>query len=226
MLPLVYGRAATAGRALARLLAQVARVRGDAAHVIAHSLGARVALAALPHLPCGAAGRMVLMHPAELRGAARAALATPAGRTASIVAVSGRENDLFDALFTWCVAPHRPGERSVGAGLDALNWLDLRVDRPEVLAALATLGHRIGPPARSVCHWSGYLRPGVFPLYRAVLDGRLPMGVLRAALPATGLWGGPCVRPHGLSQTAPPCSRWSRWARACATSPVQCRTPS
>jgi len=184
LLPRAYGRAATAGRALARLLRRVAEVRGAPAHVIAHSLGARVALSALPHLPTDAAGRMVLMHPAELRTPARAALATPAGRAAAILSVTGRENDLFDALFEWGVAPLVPGERSVGAGLTAGNWTDLRIDRPEVLAALGTLGHRIGPPARAVCHWSGYLRPGVFPLYRAILDGRLPVGVLRAALTA------------------------------------------
>lgn len=185
-LPLAYGRAATAGRALAQLLARVAEVRGEPAHVIAHSLGARVALAALPHLAPRHAGRMVLMHPAELRGAAQAALATAGGRAAGIVAVTGRENDVFDALFEWGVAPLSLGARSVGAGLGLAvpGWLDLRIDRPEVLAALEGLGYRIGPRARAVCHWSGYLRPGVFPLYRAVLDGRLPVAALRAALTA------------------------------------------
>jgi hypothetical protein len=203
-LPLVYGRAATAGRALARLLARVAEVRGEAAHVIAHSLGARVALAALPRLAPEAAGRMVLMHPAELRSAAQAALDTPGGRAASILSVTGRENDLFDSLFEWAVAPLVPGARSVGAGMAGPrpNWTDVRIDRTDVLAALAALGYRIGPPARSVCHWSGYLRPGVFPLYRAVLDGRLPVGALRAALAAapepSGAAPGPGM-PPGLS---------------------------
>ncbi len=182
LLPAAYARAATAGRALARLLARVAEVRGEPAQVIAHSLGARVALAALPHLPVRAAGRMVLMHPAELRGPALSALETPAGRAAAILSVTGRENDLFDALFEWGVAPLAPGARSVGAGLSAGNWIDLRIDRPEAQAALAALGHRIGPAAGNICHWSGYLRPGVFPLYRAVLDGRLPMATLRAAV--------------------------------------------
>lgn len=189
LLPAAYARAEVAGRALARLLARVAEVRGHPAHVIAHSLGARVALAALPHLEPCTAGRMVLMQPAELRAPAQAALATPAGRAAGIVAVTGRENDLFDALFEWGVAPlsrslMSPSARSVGAGLSDAppNWVDLAIDRPEVLAALASLGHRIAPPARRVCHWSGYLRPGVFPLYRALIDGGLPMASLRAAL--------------------------------------------
>ncbi len=190
-LPRAYRRAADAGLALARLLDRVAAARGGGpAHVIAHSLGARVALAALPHLAPQAAGRMILMQPAELRAVAQAALDSPAGRNAGIVAVTGRENDLFDALFEWGVAPlsrslRSQAARSVGAGLGTTrtNWIDLAIDRPEVLATLATLGHRIAPPVSAVCHWSGYLRPGVFPLYRAVIDGRLPLAGLRATLP-------------------------------------------
>jgi len=188
-LPRAYRQAADAGEALARLLTLVEAVRGAPAHVIAHSLGARVALTALPHLAPRASGRMILMQPAELQGPALAALATPTGRAAQVVAVTGRENDLFDALFEWGVAPLSRSlmsrqARSVGAGLaDAPpNWIDLAIDRPGVLAALATLGHCIAPPARTVCHWSGYLRPGVFPLYRAVIDGRLPIATLRATL--------------------------------------------
>jgi pimeloyl-ACP methyl ester carboxylesterase len=191
LLPGAYRRAADAGEALARLLALVEATRGAPAHVIAHSLGARVALAALPHLAPKSAGRMILMQPAELQGPALAALDSPAGRAAWIIAVTGRENDLFDALFEWGVAPLSRSllsrqARSVGAGLvDAPpNWIELAIDRPEVLARLTALGHRIAPPARTVCHWSGYLRPGVFPLYRAIIDGRLPIATLRAALPA------------------------------------------
>lgn len=206
-LPQAYRRAAQAGEGLAHLLDRIAAVRGTPAHIIAHSLGARVALSALTHLAPHAAGRMILMQPAELRGAARAALDTPAGRAAGIVAITGRENDLFDALFEFGVAPVARAlawgsARSVGAGLDAVrpNWTDVAIDRSGVLSALAALGYRVAAPDRTVCHWSGYLRPGAFPLYRAIIDGRLPLATLRAALGAA-----PIPAPQRARWTPRPC---------------------
>jgi hypothetical protein len=190
-----WAEARRAGAALARVLDEAAQRTGRPAHVIAHSLGARVTLAALAPLgDTPALGRAILIAAAEFRDAAARALATPAGRAAEVLNVTSGENDPFDAALEWLVAPHRPGARSLGAGLgrSAANWTDLPLDDEATLAALAGLGFRIAPPARRVCHWSGYLRPGVFPLYRAVIDGRLPLAVLRAALPGT----------------APP--RWSR----------------
>jgi hypothetical protein len=75
----------------------------------------------------------------------------------------------------------------LGAGTVALpNLTTLQLDDAASLAALRRAGYRIAPPARLVCHWSPYLRPGVFPLYRAVLDGALGLGQLRALLPEQG----------------------------------------
>ncbi len=200
-----WGEAQRAGTALAKVLEEIAAGTGRPAQVIAHSLGARVVLSALPELGTAALGRAILIAPAEFRDAAAAALASPAGRAAEVLNVTSRENDPFDAALEWLVAPHRPGARSLGLGLGraASNWTDLQLDDEATLAALSGLGYRIAAPSRRICHWSGYLRPGVFPLYRAVLDGRLPLPVLRAALPerAAPRWSrllAPPALPRGL----------------------------
>lgn len=179
-----WAEAARAGRALARVLDRLA-ADGRQADLVAHSLGARVALSALAQAPEGSVRRAILIAPAEFRAAAETALEAPAGRTAEVLNVISRENDLFDALVEWLIAPHRPGARTLGLGLAAPRpgWTDLAIDDAATLAALARLGHPVAPPDRRVCHWSGYLRPGLFPLYRAVLSGALPLPVLRAALP-------------------------------------------
>ena len=79
-----HARARTAGLALAALADAVAALSpGRALHVIAHSMGARVALNALTHVEAGRFGRIVLLAAAETRQVAAAALATPAGRNES-----------------------------------------------------------------------------------------------------------------------------------------------
>lgn len=182
-----YGEAARAGRALARLIAEIRAARpGQQVDVVAHSLGARVTLAAVHDLPEGALRRAVLMAPAEMRRTAKAALDTPAGQAAQFLNITSRENDLFDFLLEGLVAPHRFGDRTLGHSLghEQRNWLDLQIDHADTLSALDRLGHRIAPPARRVCHWSPYLRPGMFPLYRRFLRGEIALETLRAALPA------------------------------------------
>ncbi len=182
-----WREAGRAGTALAHVLDRVA-ASGRRADIVAHSLGARVALEALRRARAGAVGRVVLIAPAEFRAAADAALATPAGSAAEVLNVVSRENDVFDAMIEWLVQPHRPRARTLGLGLGraAGNWTDLQIDDRDTLDALDRLGHRVAPPAGRICHWSGYLRPGLFPLYRAVLSGALPLPVLRGTLPATG----------------------------------------
>jgi hypothetical protein len=174
-----------AGRRLAELLAVLQEAAPEArVGLIAHSLGARVALSALPHLPAGAIDRAVLMAAAEFRGSARAALDTPAGRAVEVVNVTSRENDVFDLLHE---ASAGFTGRAVGRGLPAVrpNWVDVQIDDPAARAGLVRLGFRIAPPARRVCHWSAYLRPGVFALYRALLTDAEPLSIsqLRAVLP-------------------------------------------
>lgn len=189
-----YARAETAGAELAALLAPLARRTGHPVALIAHSLGARVALSALSRLASGAVGRIVLMAAAEFQCAAEAAIASPAGQAAEVLNVTSRENDLFDFGMELAVGALR--RRALGHGLaqGSDRWLDLQIDHPGTIEGLRGLGFQIDPGARRCCHWSAYRRPGLFDLYRTALrhPERLPLDLLRRHLP---------------DQSAP---RWSR----------------
>ena len=185
-----YEQAALAGVALARLIGMIAAIDpGRRVDILAHSLGARVAFAALPRLDPGQLGRVILMAGAEFGARAAAAAASPAGRSAEFINITTRENDLFDALLERLIQPRTQPDRSLGHGLPAptANWLDIQIDQTRTLQGLATLGFVIAPPRRRICHWSAYQRPGLFALYRALLTrpGAIPLPLLRAHLPQT-----------------------------------------
>jgi pimeloyl-ACP methyl ester carboxylesterase len=171
-----------AAAGLARLVTLIRRALPDRpVDLLAHSLGARVALGALPLLHAGAVGRMILMAGADFVPHAEAALASPAGRVAEVVNVVSRENDLYD----WMLETALGGGRALGAGLGHLpNAVDVQIDGRAARRGLSRLGFRLAEPGLRVCHWSVYLRPGVFPLYRALIHRResLPLARLRAAL--------------------------------------------
>lgn len=181
-----YAEAGRAGAALADLVALIRRSRPGPVNALAHSLGARVVLASLAHLAPGDLGRAVLLAGAEFADRAALAMETPAGRAAEIVNVASRENDLFDLMLRLCLRPFPAPGAVLGRGLPMprANWLDLRIDDPRTRDALGSFGLRLPPPARRICHWSGYLRPGIFALHRALLrdPGALPLSVLRMAL--------------------------------------------
>jgi pimeloyl-ACP methyl ester carboxylesterase len=166
-------RAGRTGPALAEIARTVWALSARPIQVIAHSMGARVALAALPHSAPGQISRMILLAAAETRVRAKAALDTPAGRAVEVINVTTRENDLFDAFFEWGV--HFGLRTSIGQGLarQRPNWRDLWIDQPSALSALAALGHPLADAPRRICHWSPYLRPGTIALYRALIEGRL-----------------------------------------------------
>ena len=198
-------RAGQTGAALAEIASLVHTLSGRSLQVIAHSMGARVALAALPHVAPGQISRMILLAAAETRQRALQALDTPAGRSVEVVNVTTRENDLFDACFEWGV--HFGRRTSVGQGLGQPHpgWHDLWIDQPSVLAGLAALGHPLADPPRRVCHWSPYLRPGTIALYRALIDGTLPACALPHARPGrrwTRLLLGSHGAPQGLGVSA------------------------
>ncbi|WP_068116314.1 alpha/beta fold hydrolase [Tropicimonas marinistellae] len=177
-----YGRAAETGRALARIVSGIRLIRqGQPVDVLAHSLGCRVALSALRHLPAGAMGRAVLMAPAEMRSTARDCLDTPAGRAVEVLNITSRENGLYDRALAWLVAPHRFGDRALGTGLNrtADNWTDIDIDSRRTRNVLEEMGYPIAPSGKRICHWSVYLRPGLFPFYRAVLNREVPLALLR-----------------------------------------------
>lgn len=179
-----YARAGAAGAGLADLIAALADAAGRPVSIIGHSLGARMALAALGRVGAGEVGRAVLLAAADFRASAAVALDSPGGARAEVVNILSRQNAVFDRGLEWLLS----GGEALGRGMGAVipNWLDLCIDSPGPRAGLARLGHAIAPPGRGICHWAGYLRPGVFGLYRAALrePARLPLGLLRAALQA------------------------------------------
>lgn len=183
-LPTAYREAARAGRMLAALITEIARIAPQKPiRVLAHSLGARVYLQALTGIGATPT-RAVLMAGAEFSDTARHCLAGPAGQRADILNVVSRENDLFDLLFERRLQSPRGRRRALGYGLAEVRpgWCDLMLDDPETLCRLEALGHRVPPPSGRVCHWFAYLRPGVFGLYRAFLadDGHRMTAMLRA----------------------------------------------
>ncbi len=166
-------RAARTGAALAKVAQGIHALSGRPLQIIAHSMGARVALAALPLVDPGQISRIILLAAAETRGRALAALSSPAGRQVEVINVTTRENDLFDACFEWGI--HLGLRTSIGQGLGRAHagWHDLWIDQRQTMASLAALGHPLADPPRRICHWSPYLRPGTIALYRALIDGRL-----------------------------------------------------
>jgi len=181
----IYDMAEIAAQRLAHLATRLSLVSGRPVGFIAHSMGCRVALRALRHLHEGHVSRMVLLAAAEFQSRAEEAMASPAGRSCEILNVTTRENDLFDFLMELGVGRGR--ERCIGNGLSRplRNWLDLQIDAPEVIARLAEIGYPVGVADKRVCHFSCYMRTGLFDLYRAVLrtPDRLPLPYLAQALP-------------------------------------------
>ena len=175
-----HRRAASAASKLATLVTQLRRMAPNRPiHILAHSLGARVALQALTQLQQGDINRVILIAAAVFQREARQALQSPAGKSAQILNVIGRENTLFDWLLR-AALPHWGPTLGRGMNLPG-NWIDLPLDREATLSTLARAGYRIGPVLAPICHWSGYLRPGVFDLYLAVFDGRLSPAMLSLA---------------------------------------------
>jgi pimeloyl-ACP methyl ester carboxylesterase len=169
---LVYDRAGECGAELAELVALLQELApGRPVDILAHSLGARVALGALRHLE-EPPGRLVLLGAAEFDSRAREALAgvrTPA--PPQIYNVTARANELFDLMFE-TFAPRRDwGERAIGMGLqtELPSWLDLEFDRADVTDWINERGIALTAPPAGPCHWSFYTRDGALAVYRAIL---------------------------------------------------------
>ncbi|PHP26167.1 DUF726 domain-containing protein [Limimaricola cinnabarinus] len=179
-----YAEAARAGSALADLLAQIRRIApGRPVHAIGHSLGARVILDGLSKSRPGALDLALLLAPAEFAAAAERALDSPAGRSSRCLTVTTRENDVFDLIAMLGIGPTGHGTRMIGhRGLDGETGVTLRIDHAPSLAALQAAGYTVAPPARRICHWAAYLRPGLFRFYRALMSGELDWSRLRSIL--------------------------------------------
>ena len=182
-----WRNAASTGKALCVLIDQITALRPGPINIVAHSLGARVVLAAVPDLAAGSIGRAVLMAGAEYRSVAQTALASHAGQTAEFINITSRENDPYDAGIEWLIRAPTRHDRTLGAGLGdiARNWLDVQVDCRRTRAVFEQFGHPIPAPNARMCHWSTYLRPGLLALYRDMirLPDQFPLHLMRLALP-------------------------------------------
>lgn len=168
----VYGSAATAGRALARVIEAIAQLApGRPIDLVAHSLGARVALQCLPHAAPGTVGQVILMGAAEYDGPAAACLRVGAGLRAQVYNITTRENDVFDLLLQRFAPPGNAGERplSRGLGQHLRNCVDLALDGPQAPQLFARRGIALGPRRPGISHWGFYTRPGTFALYADIL---------------------------------------------------------
>lgn len=197
----VHRRAANLGQALAHLIDTLKSTAPERpVHIIAHSMGAEIALSALAYLPPHAVQRMVLLTGASFISRAKAMLRTQAGLSTEVFNITSRENDLFDLAFERMVTAPARQDRAIGLGIDLPNVTNLQLDCRDTLSGLATLGLPIAPPERRVCHWSSYRRPGVMALYARLLRDplSLPQARLAQILPGT------------------PDPRWSRLVRPTA----------
>jgi pimeloyl-ACP methyl ester carboxylesterase len=176
-----------ATKVVAELIAKIQTLREGPIDLIGHSLGARIVLRATGLALRGSIGRVILLSAAAFRGEAEAVLVSPAGRHAEFFNITSRENDLFDLLLELAIRRRKGPALGQGLGEIRRNWLDIEIDNAETRHALSILGFRIPEPVRAICHWSGYLRPGLFPLYSALIRNRneLPIGLLANLLPET-----------------------------------------
>ncbi len=185
----VHERATAMGESLAVIVAMLRHhAPNRPVHVIAHSLGAELALSALEHLPSPAIDRMVLLAGASYARRAASCLRTPAGKGLQLLNVTSRENDLFDVAFERLVPAGNPQDKAIGHGIDAPNAATVQLDCPHSLHGLKKLGFDIAPSCRRICHWSAYTRPGVMALYAQFLrnPSAMPFDSLGQTLPRDG----------------------------------------
>jgi len=171
----VYDRAAFFGHHVADLMGTIRTLAPERRiDIIAHSLGARVALCSLRHLE-RAPARMILLGAAEFEQRVREHVrARPGSDPPQIYNITSRANDFYDLMFEAFAPRRRWSDRAVGLGpiSDLPRWLDIRIDRHDVAAWINARGVRLKPSEVRFCHWSFYTRAGAFDLYQAILRRR------------------------------------------------------
>jgi len=171
-LRVAYDRAELTGQSLAKIIDQIHEIAPDRSiNILAHSLGARVALSVLPALNKGRISRIILLAGAEFCQTAAAALDCPAGRETEVINITSRENDIFDFMFEWHLGRARLRGFSIAVGQKGRleNWVDFQMDNPMQQNKIWQAGYKLADTGGRVCHWSTYLRGGVFPFYNAML---------------------------------------------------------
>lgn len=178
-----------AGQHLAEVIREVRRIAPDRpVHIITHSMGSEVGLEALEHLPAHSVKRLIALTGASFASRAAATMNSPAGKTCELFNVTSRENDLFDFGFERLTAPPAPNDRAMGHGVLTPNTVNIQIDCPDTLEALEPFGGQIARPARRICHWSGYTRPGAMAFYARLMrhSNLVRLTALQGALDGCG----------------------------------------
>lgn len=181
-----HRRASDLGSQIAQIVSLTRRASAERpVHILAHSLGVELALNALEHLPEKSINRMIFLTGASYQSRAVEKLSTPAGRSAEVLNIVSRENDLFDAVFETLVPAQYSGDQTIGHGIKAPNVVNLQIDCAKTILALNALSFGVSPVSRRISHRSAYLRSGLMGLYRSFLrqPEYLPLSLLSEALP-------------------------------------------
>ncbi|WP_424975147.1 alpha/beta hydrolase [Dinoroseobacter sp. S124A] len=188
-----FGAAEQVGARLAALITRLNRqFPARPIHVMAHSLGARVVLAAMARLPGAMIQRVILLAPADLADHAETVLGCPGAQGVEVLQISPTENWLFDRLLEQALRRHPQAGPALGRRPpEAERWVSLTLDSDAELANLAALGHAVAPRHHRVCHWSAYLRDGAMDLYSALLTERGPRALRELAPPRPLASGAP-----------------------------------
>ncbi len=195
-----WERAEKAGRQLADIIREIRNIAPSRpVHCIAHSMGARVVLSAIQRIEKGALNKVILLAGAEFSSTAEQAMQSPGGQGAQVFNITSRENDLYDFALERLVAPE--GDFSIGRAFPIVsNSLTIQLDNNPTLTALRQLGFPIAAPTRRICHWSAYLRAGVFPFYQALMrnetDDYLAALKLRLPQDSQPRWSRLLARPQ------------------------------
>jgi len=193
-----HRQAISAAEDLSSLILRLKRLSPDRPlHVVAHSLGARVALQALVKTPPATLDRVILIAGAVFENELAAALEQPVGQTAEIINVRSKANTLFDLMLRSAL-PHWGCTAGRGR-LRHPRLLDVNIDCTATQVALSKAGFPLGPAPSRICHWSGYLRHDACALYRQLLlnPARTPLPYLQSLVARANL-SAPLAQP-GLS---------------------------
>ncbi len=180
----------TAGIALAQVVQILRKIAPHRpVHLVAHSLGGQVALKAMQFLATNDLGRVILMNAASYQSTARDAVLTDAGKSCELFNMCATENAPYDGLFEWALRPPVAKDRALGRGFVADNALTVDLSQAGVIKTLRSLGFPVARRDHRICHWSTYMRPGVFPFYSALIrrPDDLPLAKLQRLLLPTSL---------------------------------------
>lgn len=178
-----HQQASQAGQDLAQLIARLhAKGAARKINIVAHSLGARVALQAVQQAQRNSIGRVIMIAAALFEHELQSGLRSAAGQTAEFFNVRSQANTAFDLMLRLAL-PH--WGRTVGSGrVQSDQLLDVAIDDRYTQEALQALGFGAGKTRSRICHWSGYLRDDTCKLFSALLHRpkETPLRYLQARL--------------------------------------------